>query len=559
MDPRRRRNRPEAGPEAVEAVRDEWDRLADRTGAAPFLRPGWIEAWWRAFGAGRLEVLREEEEGRVRALLPVRHRHGAVSSPSNWHSPGFGLLREDRAAGLALLNELFARHPAQVSLGFLGALGPGLDELTEAAEKAGYRGLQRTLERSPFVTVDGDWEEYQRSLDRNMRSDLRRCRRRLEELGRVALDVEHDTAHLDEALAVEGLGWKRKAGTAIVSAPQTARFYTEVARWAAASGRLRLIFLRVDGRPVAFHLALEDDRTYFPLKGGFDPAFHAQSPGRLLIHATLERAFAVGLQRYEFLGGPDAYKLRWATEAYDRVLFQAFAPDPVGRTRWVTFAHGRPLAKRAVGELRRRRAALVPGPRAPSLTLRTPEKPSQRSIVTSPPNEATRGSARRYRLTAMRLMRVRATAPRWGRWRGLIILIGGVVVLAGVLQTSAGHAMLRAAGLSQEPTGYTSLSFLHPQSLPEQLTPAQGTTVTSFAIHNATSVTHGYHWSVSLVYRGRTHRVHAGSVHLAPGRRAEFTQSIAITCTRGRVRIVVSLESPAESIDTWLACRSGGS
>lgn len=141
----------------------------------------------------------------------------------------------------------------------------------------------------------------------------------------------------------------------------------------------------------------------------------------------------------------------------------------------------------------------------------------------------------------------------------MIILIGGVVVLAGVLQTSAGHAMLRAAGLSREPTGYTSLSFLHPQSLPEQLTPAQGTTVTSFAIHNATSVTHGYHWSVSLVYRGRTHRVHAGSVHLAPGRRAEFTQSIAITCTRGRVRIVVSLESPAESIDTWLACRSGGS
>ena len=132
------------------------------------------------------------------------------------------------------------------------------------------------------------------------------------------------------------------------------RFYTEVARWAAASGRLRLIFLRVDGRPVAFHLALEDGRTYFPLKGGFDPAFRAQSPGRLLIHATLERAFAIGLRRYEFLGGGDAYKLRWATEAYDRVLFHAFAPGPVGRARWVAFAHGRPMAKRAIGELRRR-------------------------------------------------------------------------------------------------------------------------------------------------------------------------------------------------------------
>src|SRR5262249_51522783 len=88
MDPRRRGNQPGPSPEAVEAVRDEWDRLADRTGAAPFLRPGWIEAWWYAFGAGRLEVLREEGEGRVRALLPVRHRYGAINSPSNWHSPG---------------------------------------------------------------------------------------------------------------------------------------------------------------------------------------------------------------------------------------------------------------------------------------------------------------------------------------------------------------------------------------------------------------------------------------------------------------------------------------
>ena len=558
MDPQRERSLPDTSPAAVTALRDEWDRLADRTGAAPFLRPGWIEAWWCAFGAGRLEVLRDEGEGRVRALLPVRHRHGIVSSPSNSHSPDFGLLREDRAAGMALLDELFARRPAQVSLGFLSALGPSLEELTGAAETAGYRSLQRTLERSPFVTVDGDWEGYERSLDRSMLSDLRRCRRRLEELGRVALDVEHDTAHLDEALAVEGLGWKRTAGTAIVSAPHTARFYTEVAHWAEASGRLRLIFLRVDGRPIAFHLALEDDRTYFPLKGGFDPAFRAQSPGRLLIHATLERAFAVGLRRYEFLGTSDAYKLRWATEAYDRVLFQAFAPSPVGRAGWFTFAYGRPLAKRAVDELRRRRAALTPDPQAPSVTL-PPEKPGQRSTLTPPPNEGARGNTRRYWPTAMRQMRTRITSPPWRRWRGLIILIGGVVVLAGVLQTSAGHAMLRAAGLSPERTGYTSLSFLHPQSLPEQITPAQGTIVTSFAIHNATSLTHGYHWSVYLVYRGRTHRVHAGSVHLAPGRRAEFTQSIAITCTRGRVRIVVSLESPAESIDTWLACRSGGS
>lgn len=155
----------------------------------------------------------------------------------------------------------------------------------------------------------------------------------------------------------------------------------------------------------------------------------------------------------------------------------------------------------------------------------------------------------------MRLIRMPATSPRWARWRGLVIVLGSIVVLASVFQTSVGHAILRAAGLSQEPTGYTSLSFLHPQSLPEQLKPAHGNTVTSFAIHNATSTTHDYRWSVFLVRRGRIRQVHAGSVRLGPKRGAEITRSIAITCTRGQVRIMVSLESPAESIGTWMACR----
>jgi len=136
----------------------------------------------------------------------------------------------------------------------------------------------------------------------------------------------------------------------------------------------------------------------------------------------------------------------------------------------------------------------------------------------------------------------------------LVILAGGVVVLASVFQTSVGHAMLRVAGLSPEQTGYTSLSFLRLRPPPEQFRPAQGSTVTSFAIHNATSSTHDYRWLVSLVRRGSARRVLAGSVRLAPGRGAEVTRSIVITCTGGAVQIVVSLESPAESIDTWVAC-----
>ena len=158
----------------------------------------------------------------------------------------------------------------------------------------------------------------------------------------------------------------------------------------------------------------------------------------------------------------------------------------------------------------------------------------------------------------MHLTKMSATSFRLARWRGLLVLIGGIVVLVSIFQKGVGRAVLRTVGLSQ-PAGYTSLSFLHPQSLPEQLKSERANVGTSFAIHNVNDTTHDYRWSVFLILSGQARRVHTGSVRLASGHQAEITRSIAITCTRGLVRIVVSLESPAESIDTWLACRPRGS
>jgi hypothetical protein len=153
-----------------------------------------------------------------------------------------------------------------------------------------------------------------------------------------------------------------------------------------------------------------------------------------------------------------------------------------------------------------------------------------------------------------------ATSLRVARWRGLIALIGGTVVLVGISQTSVGHVLLVKAGLLQEPAGgHTSLSFLHPQSLPERLTSERADVRASFVINNATGTTSDYHWSVVLISQGRTRRVHAGKVRLSSGHEAEITQSVAITCARERIRIVVSLEHPAESIGAWMACWSPGS
>ena len=91
----------------------------------------------------------------------------------------------------------------------------------------------------------------------------------------------------------------------ISSNAATRRFYTDVARWAADRGWLRLAFLRVDGTPLAFDFALEADGVHYLLKTGFVEAARALAPGVVLRFWMVRRAFQLGLTRYELLGTVD--------------------------------------------------------------------------------------------------------------------------------------------------------------------------------------------------------------------------------------------------------------
>jgi hypothetical protein len=149
-----------------------------------------------------------------------------------------------------------------------------------------------------------------------------------------------------------------------------------------------------------------------------------------------------------------------------------------------------------------------------------------------------------------------AVLHRLAGWWGAVALIAGVAVAATLAQTSAGHAMLRKAGLFEAPESSTSLAFMQPRSLPEQLGSARATVRVSFVIHNAGGPSRDYQWSLLVAQGGQTRRVNEGAIRVASGQTAAVTRSAEIFCTRGQVQIVVNLARPAESIDAWTACRS---
>lgn len=343
----------------IDTLALEWDALSEQIGASPFLRPEWIAAWWRAFGRGDLEVFALRRGRRLAAVLPLYRRGRFLRSTTNAHTPEFGVVAEDDVAASALAGAVFARSPGRLELAFLDA-ERGLTHWQAAAESAGYRSVQQPIIRSPYLEIGTDWAAYERSLPAGIRSEIKRRLRRLCERGELQFEIEDGSRHLDRLIAegfrVEASGWKRAQGTAVESRSETAQFYRDLARSAAERGRLRLAFLRLDGRALAFALGLEDANVYYMLKSGYDPAYGRLAPGSILRYKLIARAFAERLVRYEFLGADEPWKLVWTKTTRERAVLRAFRRSPRGVVEWAALAHGRPLAKRAgLSRLRRLR------------------------------------------------------------------------------------------------------------------------------------------------------------------------------------------------------------
>ena len=345
--------------DAIAPLAEEWDGLAERIGAPLFARPGWFSAWWAAFEAGDPVVLTTTRGGRLTGVLPLRRRAGVLASPTNAHTPAFGPLAEDPAAAAELVAWLFAHRPRRVQLDYVDADDRALVELHRAAARAGHRVLRTTVQRSPYATL-APGEDVDRRLGGKAARNLRRNLRRLEEVGRVDVQVEAAPRRLDELLEqgfrVESSGWKADRGTAIGSSPTTRRFYAGVAHWAIEAGLLRLGFLRLDGRAIAFAFGLQDATAFYLLKGGYDPGYRRFAPGKLLFRSLMARAVADGAQRFEFLGAAEPWKLEWTGECHERILVRSYAPtirgtaDRAAQTAYLRY--GRPLAKRALARVR---------------------------------------------------------------------------------------------------------------------------------------------------------------------------------------------------------------
>jgi CelD/BcsL family acetyltransferase involved in cellulose biosynthesis len=220
----------------------------------------------------------------------VHRRYGVVPVVTGWthrFAPlGTPLVNRDHAAAAVAAWLAWLRNddrlPALMILPLIPE-GPFTAILNDALADTSRIFLFNRHRRAMLAPADPPSPDRAFAIIPKKRKELRRQRRRLAELGGLAVDVATDRAAVAAALAdfieLEARGWKGRTGTAAKNDARIHRFVESAVAGLAAEGKVRIDRLQVGGRPIAAVVTLRGGDVAWTWKIAYDESYARYSPG----------------------------------------------------------------------------------------------------------------------------------------------------------------------------------------------------------------------------------------------------------------------------------------
>ncbi|PXW71265.1 CelD/BcsL family acetyltransferase involved in cellulose biosynthesis [Blastomonas natatoria] len=218
-----------------------------------------------------------------------------VSHSQNWRHPncflGTPLIKagHERAFWQALLADLDRRMDSGVFLHLYGIAtdGPVFAALAQlCTDQRRVCDIVLAEERAMLATTMAGQAYYEAVVRKKKRKEIARLRNRLADLGTIETLHGFGDAGLDawlaEFLALEQAGWKGRNGSALADHAETRALFLAATHQAYASGKLHLVAMRLDGKPLAMLVNFLSPPGGFSFKTAFDEAYARFSPGVLL-------------------------------------------------------------------------------------------------------------------------------------------------------------------------------------------------------------------------------------------------------------------------------------
>jgi len=318
-------------------LKTEWDVLLARgISHVPFLRFEYLQIWWSTRGGGEwpqdstLVIITAHEENQIIGIAPcfIAERSGRktlmlVGSVEISDYLDF-LVRPQHSGTFAkglidyIKNDLAPKYGIQqVEFDNIPDNSPTMKALKNACVECGLDPSISPLAQSPYISLNGDYEEYLVNLDKKQRHEMRRKMRRLLELPQgsdwyIASAPETIENEIDEFLRLMSFDEEKKSFLTPVMKEQMRLSMLD----AFNHKFLQLAFITIGGEKAAAYLNFDFKNRIWVYNSGIDPRFFEHSPGWVLLIHLIKWSIENGRFEFDFMRGNEDYKYKFG--AVDR-------------------------------------------------------------------------------------------------------------------------------------------------------------------------------------------------------------------------------------------------
>ncbi|MBI5021909.1 MAG: GNAT family N-acetyltransferase [Ignavibacteriales bacterium] len=324
--------------------RDDWNNLVLHS-ATPslFISYEWLITWWQCHKNDKLKlfvlmVVKNDELIGIAPLMKIRHNIFGfgwnsiefISMMSHAYSP-------TNCSGMLDIISTSANSPIVVDaiIEYLkfrnrewsyARLNPiphdsiTISSVANIAGKTFYRYHQRNVFSGATIYIVNSWDQYNKGLMNNLYNNIVSAERKLMKLGEIEIKEMTSSPEFDkwydDILSIERRSWKWSRGVRI-NEKVFKNFYKQIAEQASVNGWLRLWFLFLDGKAIAYDFAIDHNNKITGLKSSFDDEYRKYSPGNILKLHSFKKYFEENKSSIDLLWG-DLYSKRNWTNHYQQ-------------------------------------------------------------------------------------------------------------------------------------------------------------------------------------------------------------------------------------------------
>jgi CelD/BcsL family acetyltransferase involved in cellulose biosynthesis len=336
--------------EEFDSLRQDWDELLDDSNQCVyFLRWSWNRLWWRTHAPphSRLFLIAcYDGSDNLVGLAPLYWRERSLVGVSRLQELvflGTGvptstseqldlIARRGFEQPVAAAIADYLLQASDVDRLWLSEIPIASIMLPHFRRAIGPSQSLKICNRSHYVDTSQDWESFNRSLRKSMRTNVTYYTRRLFKLfdckfQRVQTLEELEPA-MDTFVRLHQARWESKGEPGSFALPSFEGFLKDAMRSTLAEGRLQLWTLELDGVTAAVLLAFVDNGVAHYFQGGFNPMFTKESLGTVMCGLCIKDCIeSPEVKEFNFMGGDPSYKERWTSASRDSVALEWLRPN----------------------------------------------------------------------------------------------------------------------------------------------------------------------------------------------------------------------------------------